>query len=191
MNTYMEQDTGLNPAIPAKEPAKDEAPEVAKYTDKQLNDLIAKNAGKASEKTRAEILAELGADSIDTLKARLAKQDEAEKAGMTEAEKYKAELETEKKARLEEASKRTAAELRAEIIGKGVPADKADKVAKLAAGYDGETIAAKVEAVLAEFPEFVKAQAQQVGIEGRKSNLSEEDALLSMLGSSVGLQLKK
>jgi phage protein D len=191
MNTYMEQDTGLSPAIPAKDLVKDEAPEVAKYTDKQLNDLIAKNAGKASEKTRAEILAELGADSIDTLKARLAKQAEAEKAGMTEAEKYKAELEAEKKARLEEAGKRTAAELRAEIIGKGVPADKADKVAKLAAGYDGETIAAKVEAVLAEFPEFVKPQAQQVGIEGRKSNLSEEDALLSMLGSSVGLQLKK
>jgi acyl carrier protein len=72
-------------------------PEVAKYTDKQLNDLIAKNVGKASEKTRAELLAELGADSLDTLKAKLAKQAELEKASMTEAEKVRAELEAEKK----------------------------------------------------------------------------------------------
>ena len=35
---------------------------------------------------------------------------------------------------------------------KGVPADKADKVVKLAAAYDGN-----IDAVLADFPELVKA----------------------------------
>ena len=179
------QGGGVAPVTPV------EPQEVAKYTDKQLNDIVAKNAGKAVEKTRADLLAELGVDSLDTLKARLTKQAELEKASMTEAEKYKAELETEKKARTEAEGKMTAAELKAEIIGRGVPADKADKVAKLAAGYEGETLAAKVEAVLVEFPEFIKAPTQQVGLEGRRSNLSEEEALLAQLGQAVGLTQKK
>lgn len=165
--------------------------EVAKYTDKQLNDLIAKNAGKAVEKTRAEILAELGVDSLDTIKAKLAKQAELEKASMTEAEKYKAELEAEKKARADAEGKMTAAELRAEIIGKGVPADRADKVVKLAAGYEGATTAEKVDAVLKDFPELVKAPVQAIGVETKRQNLSEEDALLAQLGGIAGLHLRK
>ena len=45
--------TGAVPAAPLTEPAPaQEEPEVAKYTDKQLNDLIAKNAAKAAEKAR-------------------------------------------------------------------------------------------------------------------------------------------
>lgn len=177
--------------IPAPKEPEITEPEVAKYTDKQLNDLIAKNSGKASEKTRAEILAELGVDSLDTIKAKLAKQAELEKANMTEAEKYKAELEAEKKARADAEGKMTAAELRAEIIGKGVPADRADKVVKLAAGYEGSSTAEKVDAVLKDFPELVKAPAQSIGVETRRQNLSEEDALLAQLSEAVGLQKRK
>jgi hypothetical protein len=165
-------------------------PEVAKYTDKQLNDLIAKNVGKASEKTRAELLAELGADSLDTLKAKLAKQAELEKASMTEAEKIRAELEAEKKKTQDVEARASAAELKAEIIGKGVPADKAERVAKLAAGYDGATVAEKVEAVLKEFPEFVKQPGASVGVETGHKSLNEEEALLKQLGEIAGLKMK-
>lgn len=165
-------------------------PEVAKYTDKQLNDLIAKNVGKASEKTRAELLAELGADSLDTLKAKLAKQAELEKASMTEAEKVRAELEAEKKKTQDVEARASAAELKAEIIGKGVPADKAERVAKLAAGYDGATVAEKVEAVLKEFPEFIKPTTAVVGRESGHQALNEEEALLKQLGEIAGLKMK-
>ena len=165
-------------------------PEVAKYTDKQLNDLIAKNVGKASEKTRAELLAELGADSLDTLKAKLAKQAELEKASMTEAEKVRAELEAEKKKTQDVEARASAVELKAEIIGKGVPADKAERVAKLAAGYDGATVAEKVEAVLKEFPEFVKQSGASVGVETGHKSLNEEEALLKQLGEIAGLKMK-
>ena len=167
-----------------------EPQEVAKYTDKQLNDLIAKNAGKAVEKTRAELLAELGADSIDTLKAKLAKQAELEKASMTETEKVRAELEAEKKKTQDVEARASAAELKAEIIGKGVPADKAERVAKLAAGYDGATVAEKVEAVLKEFPEFVKPTTASVGVETGHKSLNEEEALLKQLGEIAGLKMK-
>lgn len=185
------EQAGGSPAPVTTPPAADPTPEVAKYTDKQLNDLIAKNSGKASEKTRSEILAELGVDSFDTLKARLTKQAEADKANMTEAEKYKAELEAEKKARADAEGKMTAAELKAEIIGKGVPADKAEKVVKLAAGYDGATIADKVAAVLTDFPEFIKtAQPQSIGIETKKHSVNDEEALLAQLGAAVGLKSK-
>ena len=167
-----------------------QAAEVAKYTDKQLNDLIAKNAGKAVEKTRAELLAELGADSLDTLKAKLAKQAELEKASMTEAEKVRAELEAEKKKTQDFEARASAAELKAEIIGKGVSADKAERVAKLAAGYDGATVAEKVEAVLKEFPEFVKQSTASVGLETGHKSLNEEEALLKQLGEIAGLKMK-
>ena len=109
---------------------------------------------------------------------------------MTEAEKIRAELEAEKKKTQDVEARASAAELKAEIVGNGVPADKAERVAKLAAGYDGATVAEKVEAVLKEFPEFVKSTTASVGVETGHKSLNEEEALLKQLGEIAGLKMK-
>ncbi len=168
------------------EPSKDlPEPEVAKYTDSQLNDLVKKNAAKEAVK----ILAEAGLESTGNLKDDVAKFKEWKQSQMTEAEKYKSDLEAEKVKTKEVEARATAAELRAEIIGKGVPADKADRIMKLAQSYEGETPAEKVTAVLADFPELVKG-AQSIGVESKNSTPNTEAALLDQMLKNAGITKK-
>ena len=161
-----------------------EAPEVAKYTDKQLNDLIAKNAAKAAEKARAELLGSIGvkdASEIEALK-------KAREAQMTEAEKLKAELDALKGADAE--SKKAADAIRAEnaALKKGVPADKVGRVVKLSAGYDGESVEERVAAVLEEFPEFIKVPVKDIGAPAHGQTQNEADALLEKARAQLGLK---
>lgn len=132
----------------------DEAP---KYTDKQLNDLIAKKSGKASEKAQADLLAAAGVKSVEELQ----ELSKLRASQMTESEKSSARIKE-----LEESdskTKREAEEARAETeaLKRGVLADKSERVMKLALSgvYEGSTISEKVAAVLAEFPEMIKAES--------------------------------
>lgn len=161
-----------------------EAPEVAKYTDKQLNDLIAKNAAKATEKARAELLGSIGvkdASEIEALK-------KAREAQMTEAERLKAELDALKGADAE--GKKAADAIRAEnaALKKGVPADKVDRVVRLSAGYDGDSVDERVAAVLAEFPEFIKGPVRDIGAPAHGQTQNESDALLEKARAQLGLK---
>ena len=177
--------TGAVPAAPLTEPAPaQEEPEVAKYTDKQLNDLIAKNAAKAAEKARAELLGSIGvkdASEIEALK-------KAREAQMTEAEKLKAELDALKGAEGE--AKKAADAIRAEnaALKKGVPADKVDRVVRLSAGYDGDSVDERVAAVLAEFPEFIKGTVKDIGAPAHGQTQNEADALLEKARAQLGLK---
>lgn len=177
--------TGAVPAEPATEPtATPEVQEVAKYTDKQLNDLIAKNSAKAAEKARAELLGSIGvkdASEIEELK-------KARESQMTEAEKLKAELDALKGADGE--AKKAADAIRAEnaALKKGVPADKVDRVVKLSAGYDGESVDERVAAVLEEFPEFVKVPVRDIGAPAHGQTQNEADALLEKARAQLGLK---
>lgn len=161
-----------------------ETPEVAKYTDKQLNDLIAKNAAKAAEKARAELLGSIGvkdASEIEALK-------KAREAQMTEAEKLKAELDALKGAEAE--SKKAADAVKAEnaALKKGVPADKVDRVVKLSAGYEGDTAEERVAAVLADFPEFARGQVKDIGAPAHGQTQNEADSLLEKARAQLGLK---
>ena len=168
------------------EPSKDlPEPEVAKYTDSQLNDLVKKNAAKEAVK----ILAEAGLESTGNLKDDVAKFKAWKESQMTEAEKYKSDLEAEKAKTKEVEARAIAAELRAEIVGKGVPADKADRIMKLAQSYEGETPAEKVTAVLADFPELVKG-AQNIGVENKNASPNTEAALLDQMLKNAGITKK-
>lgn len=161
-----------------------ETPEVAKYTDKQLNDLIAKNSAKAAEKARAELLGSIGvkdASEIEALK-------KARESQMTEAEKLKAELEALKGADAE--SKKAADAVKAEnaALKKGVPADKVDRVVKLSAGYEGDTVEERVAAVLADFPEFARGQVKDIGAPAHGQTQNEADSLLEKARAQLGLK---
>jgi uncharacterized protein CbrC (UPF0167 family) len=177
--------TGAVPAEPATEPtATPEVQEVAKYTDKQLNDLIAKNSAKAAEKARAELLGSIGVNDESEIEA----LKKAREAQMTEAEKLRAELDVLKGADGE--AKKAADAIRAEnaALKKGVPADKVDRVVKLSAGYDGESVDERVAAVLEEFPEFVKVPVRDIGAPAHGQTQNEADALLEKARAQLGLK---
>lgn len=177
--------TGAVPAEPATEPtATPEVQEVAKYTDKQLNDLIAKNSAKAAEKARAELLGSIGVNDESEIEA----LKKAREAQMTEAEKLKAELDALKSADAE--AKKAADAIRAEnaALKKGVPADKVDRVVKLSAGYDGDSVDERVAAVLEEFPEFVKVPVKDIGAPAHGQTQNEADALLEKARAQLGLK---
>lgn len=179
-NVFFAPDDGVNGAVPA--PAADaapaqEEPEIAKYTDKQLNDLIAKNSAKAAEKARAELLGSIGvkdASEIEELK-------KAREAQMTEAEKLKAELDALKSADGE--AKKAADAIRAEnaALKKGVPGDKVDRVVKLSAGYEGDTVDERVAAVLEEFPEFIKVPVKDIGAPAHGQSIDDDTAMLETI----------
>lgn len=171
-------DVGTKP-----EPAAD-AP---KYTDKQLNDLLARDAGKEVKK----MLAEAGLDTSGDIKADLAKLKAARDAQLTDEQK-RAERDKAIEAELS-ASKREASEARAEAaaLKAGVPADKCERVRKLAlAGdYDGATEAEKVAAVLSDFPEFVKsATPPEFGAAVKGGKVDETDAAFAMVKKNLGIK---
>lgn len=194
VNVYYDADDGANnvggaaPA-PVEEPKADagttpEPKPAPKYNDDDVNSIVAGKTKAAAEKARAELMASLGlkdASDIEALK-------KAREAQMTEAEKLKAELDAIKGADAE--SKKEAQAIKAEnaALKKGVPADKVERVKKLVASgaYEGETVDAMVDAVLAEFPEYAKG-ATSIGGPVKNQSQSEYDSILEKARKAAGL----
>lgn len=182
--------SGGTPAVeePVKtepaEPVKTE-PKPDKYTDEWVNNLVAGKSKEAAEKARREIYKELGVKDADELK----KLREMKEAQMTAEERMKAQLEESNKASDE--IKKEAEGIRAEneALKKGVPADKVERVKKLVLSgvYEGETVAEKVAAVLAEFPEYAKAVPGDIGAKTGNQTVSEETRLLELARKQAGL----
>jgi hypothetical protein len=156
-------------------------------TNKQVNDLIARDATKEARK----LLADAGLDSTGDLKADLAKLKSIRDSQLTDDQK-RAERDKEIEGKMTTAQ-REASEAKAEAaaLKAGVPADKAERVRKLAlAGdYEGATEAEKVAAVLSDFPEFVKKEAPgDVGRLTKGSQVNEEEALLAQMKKNAGIK---
>jgi len=166
------------------EPVKTE-PKPEKYTDEWVNNLVAGKSKEAAEKARRDIYKELGVKDADELK----KLREMKEAQMTAEERMKAQLEESNKASDE--IKKEAEEIRAEneALKKGVPADKVERVKKLVLSgvYEGETVAEKVAAVLAEFPEYAKSVPGDIGAKTGNQTVSEETRLLELARKQAGL----
>lgn len=193
LNVYYDADDGTNNvggAAPVAEPTKQDAgtaPEpkpAPKYNDDDVNSIVAGKTRAAAEKARAELMASLGikdASEIEALK-------KARESQMTEAEKLKAELDAIKGADAE--SKKEAQAIKAEnaALKKGVPADKVERVKKLVASgaYEGDTVDAMVDAVLAEFPEYAKG-ATSIGAPVKNQSQSEYDSMLEKARKAAGL----
>lgn len=162
---------------PVTEPVKE--PEDKKYTDKQLNDLIAIKKTEAEKKAIEKVLKELGL----TKQEELAELKKLRQESMTEAEKKDAEL----KAKNEEleAAKAEAIKIKleAEALRAGIPADKVDRAVKLAALYEGDD---KVAQVLKEFPEFAK-EGVNVSQKTGDQKKTDEETLMEQARKAAGL----
>ena len=161
--------------------------EQPKYTDKQLNDLIAKESGKRQEKATADLLAKMGFKSIEDVESFQKTRQES----MTQAEKDKLKIAETETAAQTAARERDEAKAEVAALKAGVPADKVAKVVKLAAGYDGDTMDAKITALLADFPDFIKQAtgqaAQNVGRVTGQQGVSDEERLLAIARKQAGL----
>lgn len=166
------------------EPVKAE-PKPEKYSDEWVNNLVAGKSKEAAEKARKELYKELGVKDADELK----KLREMKEAQMTAEERMKAQLEESNKA--SEEIKKEAEGIRAEneALKKGVPADKVERVKKLVLSgvYEGETVAEKVAAVLAEFPEYAKSVPGDIGAKTGNQTVNEETRLLELARKQAGL----
>ena len=160
--------------------------EPLKYNDRQVNDMIAKEKGKALSKAESEILAAAGVKSKDEL-AELVKLRQAQ---MTESEKSAARIKELEEAQKENSTRAERAEAKAEVLSSGVSADKADRVVKLALSgdYEGDSVSDKIKAVLAEFPEFVGSTAAAFGGETKGKTVDATQELLEKARIAAGLK---
>ena len=162
------------------------ADEPLKYSDKQVNDLIAKEKGKALTKAESDILSAAGVKSKDEL-AELVKLRQAQ---MTESEKSAARIKELEDREKEYATRSEKAEAKAEVLSAGVSADKAERVVKLALSgdYEGENVSDKIKAVLAEFPEFVGSTAAAFGGETKGKTVDATQEMLELARKQAGLK---
>jgi len=144
-------DVESDPTPPPADPTPETTPPVEKtFTQAEVNALNAKT--KTSE--RIALLKELGIEDAKDAKDALKKYKEAEDAKKTESEKLQEAIKAEQTKATTAEQRATIAEAQLEAVKLGVPADKAQKMVKLAMTYDGETVSDKLNAVLKDFPEF-------------------------------------
>lgn len=161
------------------------APEEAKYTNSQVNDLIAKNTAKEVGK----MLKDAGLEASGNVKQDLAAFKAWKESQMSESEKANARAKELETANAEAVARADRAEAKAEALARGVPADKADKVVKLATSgvYEGENVAAKIEAVLAEFPDYIAKSGPVFGMQTRTEGASAQDTAMQAALKAAGL----
>lgn len=173
---------------PAQTAAADPAAEAPKYTDKQLNDLIARESTKREAAAKAAMMKELGVDTPEALAELKKLRDEK----MTDSEKTAASLKASADAVTAAKAEADAARAEVEAFKAGVSAANLAKVIKLAGTYEGATMAEKIAAVLADFPMMGKANAApagggSLGVETRHEELSEVEAMLARARKQAGL----
>ena len=139
-----------------------------KYTDADVNTISKKNSDKAV----AKILKELGIDATDEGRA-AAKKILADAKATADAQKTEQQKTEESNGKVNAAIARAAlAEATLALVGKGVPAERAARFAKLmdlsrVADENGDTdadkMAAEVDALLKTFPEALPKDEGKVG----------------------------
>ena len=141
-----------------------------KFTQEQLNNYLAKEAGLRESK----LLAELGLKSKDELSALKKKLDE----GKSEEQRRAEALDVEKKRAEELDGKAKASELIIELLSMGMDKENAKKYAKFAAEEAGETAEEKAKAFIAANEGLIKKTARDVGIVTGGRQLNTNEAIL-------------
>lgn len=154
-----------------------------KYTDAEVNNISKKNSDKAV----AKLLKELGIDATDEGKA--AAKDIIAKAKAEAAKDKPADKPAEDNGKFEAAMQKIAmAQGTIALIGRGVPAEKAARFAKLldlsgavdeAGEIDEEGMGAAVDALLKDWPEALGKAGDKVGFkigsDGKETKDNAED----------------
>lgn len=178
-----EQATKQTTEQQAQETQQEQRPE-AKYTDAQLNDLIAKESAKREAKAQRDLMDRLGVKTSEELDALKKLREEK----MTESEKTAAAFKEKEDAINAARAEAEGARAEAEALKRGVSPDRVERLVKIAGTYDGSTIAERLDAALKDFPEFSgKAQAANIGKETTHSAQSDEDRLLALARKHAGL----
>ena len=162
---------------------KEEKPvEEKKYTDKQLNDISAKNEQKAVNK----MLKDLGIDDIEKAKSILAKaREEEEKAKSTDEKTLELQKEKEK-AQLEAIN----SQIENAMLRKGIKDEKVERAVRLIDKnnildekgiLDKSKLSAEIEDVLKTFPELLEKKSEEqvgfkIGGDGKEDKPEDEMA---------------
>lgn len=156
-----------------------------KYSDKQLNDIVAKNSAKEAEKAVAKILELAGVKAPEEL-AELAKL----KKGAGDEDPVKKELEEIKKKQASDTERADRNEAKAEALAAGVKKDALERVVKLAMSpaYEG-TIAERVGKVLAELPEFIDKTGAAFGTAVKTETQDATMSVLDKARAAAGLSV--
>lgn len=169
-----EENVPVTPAAPAQTPATPPAqePEQPKFTQSQLNDLIAKEAGTRERK----LYEQLGVKSPEELAAIRKKLDE----GKTEEQRRAEALEAEKKRADDLDGRVKSSDLIIELLALGMDKEGARKYAKFAAEEAGETAEDKAKAFIEENEGLVKKATapKNAGIVTGGQHINSQDAML-------------
>ena len=179
------QTTTVPPATPTQgTPPATEPAEQPKYTDKQLNDLIAKESGKRQEKATADLLAKMGFKSIEEVEA----FNKTRQESMTQAEKDRIAISEKETALAAAQADAETARYEAAAARLGVPETKIDAYVKHAKVSDGVTPIEKMKAYLDEIGFKTVVQApQNVGLVTGQQGMNEVDRLLDAGRRQAGL----
>lgn len=157
-----------------------------KYTDDEMNAIVLKNTTKAQEK----ILKDLGITDVKTGKEGLEAFRKWQDEQKSETERKDAQVKELSEGKSAAEIRAEKAEAKAEALANGVPADRIERVMKLAlsGNYEGST-EEKIKAVIAEFPEFIKApEGGSFGSAPKNEQVSSTDALLQMALKHAGVK---
>lgn len=184
-----DENTPVTPAPVTPAPASVAPVEPPKtYTQDELQGIVARKEAGAIEK----VLKDLGIPSMDDAKKNLTALKAWQDSQKTEAEKAAATAKdaTDKLTAAE--SRALAAEMKADGLAAGIDPKKIDRAVKIIGTYDGDTSAKKVEAFLAENPEF-KASATPAEFGGKVKNqpVDEMAKAAAELDKAFGLKPKK
>ena len=144
--------------------------QAAKYTDDQLNDIVAKALAK--ERKKAEAAKPKTEEKIDA------------------PDPVKTELEEVKKTTSELSARADKNEAMALALKAGVSDEKTlERVVKLALSpaYDG-TIAERIQKIVTEVPEFVKVPGKPFGAETKAESQDAAESLLNQARAHIGLK---
>lgn len=176
---------GKGGAGAAEQKAEGKPEDAPKYSDKQLNDIVAKNSAKEAEKAVAKILELAGVKAPEEL-AELAKL----KKGADDEDPVKKELEEIKKNQASVTERADRNEAKAEALAAGVKKDALERVVKLAMSpaYEG-TIAERVGKVLAELPEFIDKTGAAFGTAVKTETQDATMSVLDKARAAAGLSV--
>jgi len=173
-----EEATKVEEAATPVEETKVVEPVTAKtFSQDDVNNLIAKESKKATEK----LLKELGIEDTTNAKAALKAYKDAEEAKKTESEKLQEAIKAEQTKATTAEQRATLAEAKLEAIQSGVPKEKAEQVVKLAMTYDGETVKDKISAMLKDYPWIINPEKPVLDkfgapVKNNPANVKEEIA---------------
>ena len=165
-----------------------------KYDDKQVNDLIAKNAAKEAEKAKAELLKELGITDLNAYKTEAAKKKEEEDAKKTADQKLQEQIAAQSEALKTLREENEIAKMSTAALKAKIPETITEKVAKAAMSYEGSTPDEKIKAYIADFPWVIppapdsQTVAPKFGTKTISQIPNETQALIDQIEAQVGIK---